>query len=272
MAEEISRSRLDMLAVINKISQVITQKNGVHATLQKVVETISNNYIPSYFERFQISYDGKTYRASAGNENAKFCLERSFDTDDGAIGKVQYCLSDDRCGGSEFRADQDYFLSTLLRILTRFLNPLVEHRNGKKNETKEKEFISGKFLHWFLNKNTYSRDIYHDLMPFKVTEVLLISSLYDAYSIEREGRFQEHMLGQYGQLNLTSIPRITGVASVQQAMSLLAKKNFDLIIYMVGVDKKAPLTASKQIKEIYPHIPIFLLLNNNSDEIGRAHV
>lgn len=256
-----------MLSVINRINQVITQKKGVHATLQKVVETISNEYIPSYFERFQITFDGTVYHASESDERSKFCLERSFDTSDGSIGTIQYCLPDDRCDDKDVKADQDYFLSTLLRMLTSFLNPLVG--NGNKNVTangdKEKEFISGKFLHWFLNKNTYSRDIYHDLMPFKVTEVLLISSLYDAYSIEREGRFQEHMLGQYGQLNLTSIPRITGVASVQQAISLLAKKNFDLIIYMVGVDKKTPLSASKQIKESYPHIPIFLLLNNNSD-------
>ncbi|MBN2614201.1 MAG: pyruvate, phosphate dikinase [Bacteroidales bacterium] len=269
MAEETSRSRLDMLAVINRINQVITQKKGINATLQKVVETINTDYMPAYFELFQITFDGKVYKASTGKDKGGFCLERSFDTVDGKEGTVQYCLPEDRSTDSDIRGDQDYFLSTLLRLLTRFLNPLVStngnNRNGKAQDPQEREFISGKFLHWFLNKNTYSRDIYHDLMPFKATEILLISSLYDAYSIEREGRFAEHMLGQYGQLNLTSIPRITGVASVQQALNLLSKKNFDLIIYMVGVDKETPLLASRQIKETFPHIPIFLLLNNNSD-------
>ena len=102
-------------------------------------------------------------------------------------------------------------------------------------------------------------------MPFKVKEILLISSLYDAYAIEREGRFSEHMLGQYGQLNLTSIPRITGASTVDQAFDLLKRRHFDQIIYMVGVDKKTPLVTSQRIKEKYPYIPIFLLLNNNSD-------
>ena len=93
----------------------------------------------------------------------------------------------------------------------------------------------------------------------------MISSLYDAYAIEREGRFSEHMLGQFGQLNLTSFPRITGASSLKQALESLKNKHFDLIIYMVGVDKRMPLVVSENIKSKYPYVPIFLLLNNNTD-------
>jgi hypothetical protein len=102
-------------------------------------------------------------------------------------------------------------------------------------------------------------------MHFKVKEILLISSLYDAYAIERDGRFSEHMLGQYGQMNLTSLPRITGVSSLNQALEKLNSRHFDLIIYMVGVDKRMPITVSEKIKKNFPFIPVFLLLNNNSD-------
>ena len=49
-------------------------------------------------------------------------------------------------------------------------------------------------------------------MPFMVREILLVASLYDAYSIEGEGRFSDHMLGEYYQMSLTSIPRVTGVS------------------------------------------------------------
>jgi len=31
-------------------------------------------------------------------------------------------------------------------------------------------------------------------MPYKVKEILLVSTLYDAFSIEKEGRFSEHIL------------------------------------------------------------------------------
>jgi hypothetical protein len=125
--------------------------------------------------------------------------------------------------------------------------------------------VNSSFLQRFLNKYTYNRDIYHDLMPFKVTEILLISSLYDAYAIESEGRFSEHVLGQYGQLNLTSFPRITGASNLTQATKLLRQKHFELIIYMVGVDKVMPLVICENIKKEFPDIPIFLLLSNSSD-------
>ncbi|HAN17645.1 MAG TPA: pyruvate, phosphate dikinase [Bacteroidales bacterium] len=102
-------------------------------------------------------------------------------------------------------------------------------------------------------------------MPFKVKEILLIANLYDAYSIEKEGRFTDHILGEYHQLNLTSLPRVTGVSTEDEALEAMENKHFDLVILMMGVDKKTPLKISHTLKEKYKYIPLFLLLNNNSD-------
>ncbi|MCK4288813.1 MAG: hypothetical protein KAW86_06390, partial [Bacteroidales bacterium] len=127
------------------------------------------------------------------------------------------------------------------------------------------EITNRQLLQRFLNKNNYNRDIYHDLMPFKVKEILLVANLYDAYNIEKEGRFSEHVLGEYHQLNLTSLPRITGVSTYDEAFEQLGTKHYDLIIIMMGSDKKMSLELSKKIKEKFPYIPIFFLLNNNAD-------
>ena len=122
-----------------------------------------------------------------------------------------------------------------------------------------------KLLQNYLNRESRSRDIYHDLMPFKVREILMISNLYDAYSIEREGRFSEIMLHEYGTMNLTSLPRITGVSSEQEAFEHLAEKEYDMVIFMVGMDKNTPLMLSRKIREKYPELEVFMLLNNNND-------
>ncbi|GAB4324259.1 MAG: PEP/pyruvate-binding domain-containing protein [Bacteroidales bacterium] len=119
-------------------------------------------------------------------------------------------------------------------------------------------------LHRFLNKNNHNRDIYHDLMPFKVAEILIISNLYDAYTIEKEGRFSEHMMGEYAKLNLTSLPRITGVTSLDEAREQMRSRHFDMMVIMVGTDTDFPLTVSEAIKKEFPYIPVYLLLNNNS--------
>jgi len=120
-------------------------------------------------------------------------------------------------------------------------------------------------LNKFLVKHNSDRDIYHDLMPFKVREILLVANLYDAYIIEKEGRFFEQLSGEYYQLNLSSAPRITGVSTPEEALERLQFQHFDLVIVMMGIDKATPLELSKIVKQIYPNIPILLLLNNNSD-------
>jgi hypothetical protein len=119
-------------------------------------------------------------------------------------------------------------------------------------------------LQAFINRESKHRDIYHDMMPFKVREILLISSLYDSFYIDREGRFSEIMLYDYGNMNLTSLPRITGVSYKQEAYDQLDSKNIDMVIFMVGIDRDTPLRMSKKIKIKYPDIPIFMLLNNNT--------
>ena len=47
------------------------------------------------------------------------------------------------------------------------------------------------------------RDIFQELMPFKVKEILLIANYYDSYTIEREGQFSGNIFGEYLQLNLS---------------------------------------------------------------------
>ncbi|HKL67372.1 MAG TPA: PEP/pyruvate-binding domain-containing protein, partial [Bacteroidales bacterium] len=122
-----------------------------------------------------------------------------------------------------------------------------------------------KLLQRFLERHNAERDIFHDLMPFKVKEILLVANLYDAYSIEGEGRFSEYIFGEYHQLNLTSMPRVTGVSGLDEAMERLRAKHYDLIIVMLGVEKENPMKLCKRIKQKYPYIPTFLLLNSPGD-------
>ncbi|MCT4600772.1 MAG: pyruvate, phosphate dikinase [Marinifilaceae bacterium] len=109
------------------------------------------------------------------------------------------------------------------------------------------------------------RDIFQDLMPFKVREILLVATYYDAYTIVREGQFSDKIRGEYLQLNLYSAPRFTSVSSKEEAIKLMSNRHFDMVIVMAGLDKKAPIDTSEMIKEKHPHTPILMLVNNNSD-------
>jgi len=270
MREQQTGEYLSLLEIISKINNTIDQHKDIKATLSQVVEhlqMLENSKNPC---SFRIIFDQSEYKTRGFSEKCRY-RERSFKTSSGKIGHIQLCTPEEYANMTpEKQSEQFYFLNTLVSTILRFLNDAENAYKSKslfgpENDEILEGSLSGSFLQKFLNKHTFNRDIFHDLMPFKVKEILLISSLYDAYAIEREGRFSEHMLGQYRQLNLTSFPRITVASSINQALGLLTTKHFDLIIYMVGVDKKIPLTVSQEIKKKYPYIPIFLLLNNSND-------
>lgn len=109
------------------------------------------------------------------------------------------------------------------------------------------------------------RDIFQELMPTKVKEVLLVATLYDSYTIVREGQFSDKIFGEYLQLNLYAAPRFTSVNSAEDALITLEHTEFDLIIVMAGLDKDAAVETARQIGELRPRIPLLLLANNNSD-------
>ncbi len=261
-------NHLIYLELTNAINNIILERRDIEVTLNLIAKVIDGKQKISEISFIRILYQGKEYK-SVEYSSMGVCFENKFYGLNGEVGALQICFS--KYSEEDFEKDstKNIFISNIAELITGYFSKL---RNNEKyqSEVEETEYIESstislKFLQRFLNKNTHNRDVYHDLMPFKVKEILLISSLYDAYAIDREGRFSEHMLGQYMDLNLTSFPRITGASSSQQAFEILESKQFDLVIYMVGANKKMPLVTSRQIKKHYPYLPIYLLTNNSSD-------
>ena len=107
--------------------------------------------------------------------------------------------------------------------------------------------------------------IYHALMPFRIKEVLIVSSLYDAFIIEEEGLIAELVIGEYQHLLLSSPPRVTRVSSGEKALSKIKKRRYDLVITMaknIGMD---PFKFGKKIKLIRPDLPVILLATDRAD-------
>ena len=117
---------------------------------------------------------------------------------------------------------------------------------------------------WLFKSQKSNLAIFHDLMPFKVKEILLVATVYDAYILEREGQLFEQIYGEYYQLNISSAPRVTSVFSAEEAEMEILKGNFDLVIIVTGIDKQMPIDLSRQIKKINKDLPVLLLINNSN--------
>jgi hypothetical protein len=111
------------------------------------------------------------------------------------------------------------------------------------------------------------RDIFQELMPYKVKEVLLLATLYDSYSIVREGQFNDKIFGEFLQLNLYSYPRFTSVNTEEEAIRFIKTRDFDLVIIMVGVDKNIPVLAANAIYKLKPQIPILITATYDTSKL-----
>jgi CheY-like chemotaxis protein len=105
--------------------------------------------------------------------------------------------------------------------------------------------------------------VFRDLMGFRVREVLLVSSLYDSYILEEDGQLSESLDAEFYQLNLASSPRITQVPTADEALALLDKRPFDLVITMVRLGGMDPRVFARTIKERQPGLPVVLLADNH---------
>lgn len=271
-----SIERLKELSTINRTTSILKEGKSISETLQGIVHILPEGWQFPEHTQARIKYNNKEYKSNEFKETG-WVLKQNFETIDKIKGSIEiyYTKSFPTEFEGPFLKEERDLLANLINIIAGFLNAekgkVAMQRFGYP-ETFEEQLMpketcsitSLQLLQRFLNKNNYNRDLYHDLMPFKVKEILIISNLYDAYSIEKEGRFSEHMMGEYANLNLTSLPRVTGVSSQEEALEHLHSKHFDLVIVMVGVERQFPLTVSERIKKSFPYIPVFLLLNNNS--------
>lgn len=267
--------RLKELSCINQTTSILQAEKSVENALKQIVYILP--YAWQYPENTvaRISYADNEY-VSPGFITTKWRQRQPFLTIDDKSGDIEVYYTKEFPDMDEgpFMKEERDLINNISTLICNYLNTLQGEVALKKSRTDEelrqkfeaaKDFLANKrkLLQNFLEKNNYDRDIFHDLMKFKVREILIISNLYDAYSLEREGKFSDYILGVYYQLNLTMIPRITGVSSFEEAFEKLYSKHFDLIIIMVGVDKKAPLDIAQKLKSLYKYIPIYLLLNNN---------
>lgn len=271
------RERLKELACINATNEIIKQHKPVPETLQRICYILPVAWQFPEFAVARISYDGNSYETGDFRET-EWKQSQIFETIQGKKGEiaVNYTRKLRDYDEGPFLREERKPIDNLVTIIVNWLNVtearvvLQQARKGEQFSSESVAFQrpainSRQLLQKFLDKQNTNRDILFNLMPFKVKEVLLMATLYDAFSIEKEGRFSEHILGEYHQLNLTGMPRVTGVSTYEDASRVLRERHFDLVIIMVGNDKKFPVEISRKVKQEFPFIPVFVLLNNNRE-------
>jgi len=277
---ELQNERLKELACISNIENILKEKKSIDITLQEICFKLKNIMQYPDYTVTRIILNDKVYSAPKEFSNTKilytkWTLRETIKTKTGNAIIVIYSLKEiaERNITPFLKKDRKLvkkIAGILKPYLTNYQKPtdsLKTELTGITEKSKSKLGLTAqkKLVRNFLHNNNFARDIFHDLMPFKVKEILLFANLYDAYSIEKEGQISDYILGEYYQLNLTSVPRITAVSTYDEMHEHLNHKYFDLIIIMSGSDRQIPIELSASINKKFGYIPTYLLVNNNTD-------
>ena len=106
---------------------------------------------------------------------------------------------------------------------------------------------------------------FHDLMLYRIHEILLIASPYDAFILEQDGKLTEQIMNEYMGMNLSYAPRVWNAPSANEAIGLINKRSFDLIIIMMRLSDMSSFKLGAKIKKKYPNKPIVLLAFDESE-------
>ena len=106
---------------------------------------------------------------------------------------------------------------------------------------------------------------FQDLMQYRVHEILLVASPYDAFILEQDGRLSEQILTEFKGLNLSYAPRIWSAHTAENALTMIKERSYDLVIIMLRISDMNPIKFAKKIKKQYPRKPIILLAFDESE-------
>ncbi len=101
---------------------------------------------------------------------------------------------------------------------------------------------------------------FQDLMQMKIKEILLVSSIYDLYLFEEDGRLYELIRNEYQDLELSQSPDIIRVSSAREANAVLnGKRKIDLVITTLHIEDSTPVKFAENVKKSHPEIPVVML-------------
>ncbi|MBW6516515.1 MAG: hypothetical protein K0B81_07885 [Candidatus Cloacimonetes bacterium] len=123
-----------------------------------------------------------------------------------------------------------------------------------------KKFETKDLIHYY-NKLKYGEDTFHNLMQYRIRDILLVSTFYDAFILEQDGHLSDKLFGEYQQLDLSLYPKIVTTPSAEEAIKLVQEQKFDLVITLENVGRISSVDLAREIKALDKELPILLLLN-----------
>lgn len=111
-----------------------------------------------------------------------------------------------------------------------------------------------------VNHLSFASTDFSTLMQKRIYRILIVCSNYDFYILEEDGRIEEQIFNEYNALNFRFPPVVLHADSEEKASLLLSTVDIDLVIYMINPHQTIPDTWLREVKQLYPHVPVVMLV------------
>lgn len=101
---------------------------------------------------------------------------------------------------------------------------------------------------------------FENLMPFRVHDILLVSSLYDSFILREDGRVNELLMKESLDLHLQNVPGISHVATGREALEIArSQPRFNLIVTNLHLGDMDAAELAREVKRAGLDVPVIVL-------------
>jgi CheY-like chemotaxis protein len=114
------------------------------------------------------------------------------------------------------------------------------------------------------DRNRHLRD-FHELMRYRIMDILLVASPYDAFLLEEAGHLAERVLGEFRNLDLHYGPGLTTVSTAAEALARAQESHFGLVISTLQLRDMSGAELARRMRAVDPSLPVVLLAFDNRE-------
>ena len=176
------QERLKELACINRTTAILKEGKPIEESLQQIVLLLPAAWQYPEYTVTRIKFAGKEFE-SVGFHETTWRMVQEFSTIDEENGSIEIFYTtefNDEYEGPFLKEERD-LIQNIASLLTGFINSYKARdiirmsQITNKEEEESTDVSSRKLLQKFLDRHNAERDVFHDLMPFKVKEILLVA-------------------------------------------------------------------------------------------------
>jgi hypothetical protein len=105
---------------------------------------------------------------------------------------------------------------------------------------------------------------FHHLMARRVRTILMVSNPYESFSMSRDFSLTQDIYGTSQLLHLQNVPQIVTALSGEEALSVLGKERFDLVLVSSYLPDMDTTEFGRKVKAVHAGLPVVMVVFDGS--------